>query len=552
MESDLTPISTGKPIGEADLVNEHRNLVNYTFAAVYDEDKPILFDAADCRRNLSGRKAYDLVAALAGTFRPDSTVCLHLANDILYPVLVLAILASNSCWTGTNPAYASSELEHHFRTSRTNYVVTATEHLDTVRKAVHASNSGAEIIMFADILDEHLPGPAQDAKTLHSSEQFECNSLAMRSLRDLLHSPSNVNLHTLLDRISVDDTAALMPTSGTTGLPKVAIRTHRSMMLELEALADETANKPYEVRRLFCAPIFHAFSAPEMLFNALRLGHVSYFMRRFDESFAQKVHDFDITETFGAPAMLLRLTAMPGSYHLLKTLRCVAYGGAPLGGELRRRVLGMFKLPPRLIPVYGMTEGGWFTTFKYPEDDGTGSVGRVIPGLEIKIAPMRHLQPVDQQIPGEVLVRGPRIMQGYLGNEEATSAAFEDGWLKTGDIGYLSNGKLYLIDRIKDMIKVNGWQVSPVEIQNVLLQSEDVLESAVYGSGFGVDEHPVACIVRRSARLTAEAVREHLSSRLASYKVRTCEIRFVESIPKSSTGKVVKELLRKMEFPSNA
>lgn len=212
----------------------------------------------------------------------------------------------------------------------------------------------------------------------------------------------------------------------------------------------------------------------------------------------------------------------------------------------------MFRVPPRLIPVYGMTEGGWFARFKYPEEDGTGSVGRVIPGLEIKIDPTSDTQLGDKQRSGEVLVRGSQIMRGYLGNEEATSAAFEDGWLKTGDIGYLSNGKLYLIDRIKDIIKVNGWQVSPVELQNVLLQLEGVMESAVFGSGYGVEEHPVACIVRRSARLTAEAVREHLSSRLARYKVRTCEIRFVESIPKSSTGKVVKELLRKMEFPYNA
>ncbi|KAK0310076.1 hypothetical protein LTR01_004275 [Friedmanniomyces endolithicus] len=535
---------------EAHLVCGHRNLVNFTFSGDYDENKPILIDAADCSRKLSRRKANDLVAALAGTFRPDSTVCLHLANDILYPVLVLAILASHSRWTGTNPAYTSSELEHHFRISRTNYVVTATEHLDTVRRAVHASDSGAEVIMFVDLLNEYFLAPAQNVETLHSSEPFKSNSVALRNLRDFLRSPSDVHMHTLLDRISIDDTAALMPTSGTTGLPKVAIRTHRSMMLELEALAEETGSKPYEVRRLFCTPIFHAFSAPEMLFNALRLGQVSYFMRRFDESFAQKVHDFRVSEIFGAPAMLLRLAAMPYSHELHQGLRYVAYGGAPLGAELRRRFLSMFKVAPRLIPVYGMTEGGWFTTFKYPEEDGTGSVGRVIPGLEIKIALANDgdAQLPDNQNSGEVLVRGPQIMQSYLGNEEATSAAFEDRWLKTGDVGYLSHGKLYLIDRIKDMIKVNGWQVSPAEMQNVLLQMDDVLESAVFGSGYGVDEYPVACVVRRSARLTVEAVREHLSNRLASYKVRKCEIRFVESIPKSSTGKVVKQLLRQMAF----
>jgi len=109
-------------------------------------------------------------------------VCLHLANDILYPVLVLAILASHSRWTGTNPAYTSSELEHHFRISRTDYVVTATEHLDTVRRAVPTSNSGWEIIMFVDLLKEHFPVPTPDVGELHLTEPSKGNGLVIRSL----------------------------------------------------------------------------------------------------------------------------------------------------------------------------------------------------------------------------------------------------------------------------------------------------------------------------------------------------------------------------------
>ncbi|KAK4891509.1 hypothetical protein LTR27_009839 [Elasticomyces elasticus] len=492
-------------------LNNHQDLVSFTFSGLCDEDKTILIDAANVSRSVNRRKAYDLVAALSGAFTANSTVCLHLPNDVLYPVLVLAILASRCRWTGSNPAYTMAELEHHFRTSETGYVVTMPESLATVQSAVQASGNRAEIILFSDLLEEEQTGAI-------SSASLQSNGHALRTLRDLLQSPSNVDLPTMLSNILPDDIAALQQTSGTTGLPKMAMRTHHSMISELEAISDDATCKPYEIRRLFCTPIFHAFSAPEMLFNALRIGQVSYFMRRFDDSFAQIMHDFRITETFGAPAMLLKLASKPKDYHLLQSLRYVAYGGAPLGPELRRRFLGMFEVPPRLVPVYGMTEGGWFTTFRHPEEDDTGSVGRPVPGCELKISSSNYDQSGKKHSEGEILVRGPQVMQGYLGNAEATSVAFDDGWLKTGDIGHLEDGKLYLVDRVKDMIKVNGWQVSPVELQNVLLQLEDVLEAAVLGEGHDVDEHPVACVVKKEASLTAEAVREHLRGKLASYK----------------------------------
>ncbi|KAK5116192.1 hypothetical protein LTR62_008518 [Meristemomyces frigidus] len=346
-------------------------------------------------------------------------------------------------------------------------------------------------------------------------------------------------------KASTDDIVALMQTSGTTGLPKVATRTHRAMIHELDAIAGDDTLKTYNIRRLFCTPVFHAFSAPEMIFNALRLGRPSYFMRRFDDSFAHNVAQYHITETFGPPPMLLKLVNQPENYALLQSLRYVAYGGAPLGLELRRRFLDLFLIQPRLVPVYGMTEGGWYATFHYPEDDDTGSVGRSIPGYDIKInacgADDRTETPT-----GEILVRGPQMMQSYLGNEKATADVFEDGWLKTGDKGYMRDGKLYLIDRIKDLIKVNCWQVSPTELQNALLEHDAVAEAAVFAMDEGsVAEHPMVCVVTRSGCvLSWEEILRHLRERLAWYKVNYCELRFMKEIPKSATGKIMKRVLR--------
>ncbi|KAF2773998.1 AMP-dependent synthetase and ligase [Teratosphaeria nubilosa] len=519
----------------------HTNLVTWTLSGAYDDSKPVLIDATDSRRFVTLKRARNLVSLLAGQFKENSTVCLHLANDITYPILTLAILASSSRWTGTNPAYTAPELRHHLQTSEADYIITASEHLDVAQQAVNQSGRAVEIIIFTDILSD--PAPADLALASLDTERLaNSNGATLRTLRDLVQHKQPRCVANLTQGICPDSTAVLMSTSGTSGFPKIAARSHRALMVEQEAIQDNDHAKPYDVRRLFSVPCFHAFAAPEMLFNALRLGHTSYFMKRFDSSFAQKIYDYEITETFGPPPMLSMLVNEPKSYPLLQSLRYIAFGGAPLVPELRRRVLNMFQNPPRVVPVYGMTEGGWFTTLKYPDQDNTGSLGRAIPGYELKLDPEVN---GGQAGAGEVLVRGPQLMTGYLNNASATVEAFaEGGWLRTGDIGYIEEGKVYLIDRAKDLIKCNGWQVAPVELENALLQHPDIIDAAAFGVGQDVDEHPMLCAVTASDELTEEAVKAHLRSRLTGYKVSKSEIRFVKSIPKSGAGKILKKVLK--------
>ncbi|EMC93893.1 hypothetical protein BAUCODRAFT_150128 [Baudoinia panamericana UAMH 10762] len=556
----------------------HTDLVSWTLSGAREKGWPILVDAADTTRFISGTVACQLVEALGGAFTADSTVCLHLPNDVLYPVLVLGILSSGCRWTGTNPAYTVMELEHHFRISQTRYVITSPEHVPVVEAAVEVSGTLAEIIIFEDLL--RSASSSNQARRV-TSNSIQTPTSCHRTLRELLYPI--VSSSGLLPKPRIDSIAALMQTSGTTGLPKLAARTQQSIMLELSAIEDNHASKPYEVRRLFCTPIFHAFSAPEMLFNSLRLGHPTYFMRRYDETFAQKVHNLRITEIFGAPPMLLKLVERPlEARHLLSSLKAVYFGGAPLGGDVRKKFLSVFETPPRLVPVYGMTEGGWFSTFSRLEDDPSGSVGRPLPGLEVKIStantdmadsPIRH----NNDEAGELLVRGPQIMSGYYNNPTATISAFTpDGWLKTGDIGYLRDGKIYLVDRAKDMIKVNAWQVSPTELESALLLHPLIADAAVYGTGQDVDERPVACVVRRpdavtaprreggsyfdsglecerksgnggmstEGTLTKQEVRDYLRQRLAGYKVSRCEVVFVDSLPRNGAGKVLRKVLK--------
>ncbi|KAI6824882.1 acetyl-CoA synthetase-like protein [Hortaea werneckii] len=529
------------------VISKSQNLVTWVFQDRSNQDEAILIDAASPERFLTKKQARELVLALAGAFKPGSTVCLHVANDVLYPVLVLAILASGCRWTGTNPAYTAPELSHHFKASETKYIICEQHLAQVCQEALDANGSNAEVIIFEDIVRSEVACGCDSAVSTRHERKPEAKTLRYRKLSELLSIPGTTDLCELTKDVSPEDIAVLMQTSGTTGLPKMAARTHRAMNLEQAAIEQFHSTTRYSTRRLFCTPIFHGFSTPEMVFNALRLGHTAYFMGRFDDSFAQKIHDFNITETFGAPPMFLRLVSHPNARSFLASLKAIYFGGAPLAPELKKRMLDLFEgEKPRIVPVYGMTEGGWFTTLESEETDDTGSLGKPLPGFEMKVVPRPNAELGSGQAVGEILVKGPQLMTGYFNNSTATEESFEDGWLKTGDIGYFKDGKVFLVDRAKDLIKVNGWQVSPAEVENALLEYDGVQDAGVVGVGEDVSEHPVACVVVQDSDVTAEMLKVHLRARLASYKVSMTEICFVDCIPKNPSGKILRNRLKAM------
>lgn len=374
----------------------------------------------------------------------------------------------------------------------------------------------------------------------------------LRTLHDLLKQNQDItSLHVRIANMSSESTAAIMSTSGTTGLPKMVRRTHRMLVLETNSIADDA--KLYEVRRLYCTPMFHAFSFPEMVINSLRLGLPSFYMKRFDDTFAQKISYFRITETMVAPPILLRLSdrAMLDEKEAsrIQSLRMLLCAGAPLSAELRERFLGIFTNTPRLVQVWGMSEGGWFTTFKYPENDETGSVGRPIADYQVRVSSHHEASLGHRHKVGELLIRGSQMARGYMNDDKATSESFdEEGWLRTGDIGYVAEGRIYLVDRVKDMIKVNGWSVSPAELEAALHRHPQVLDAAVAGVGVGIDEHPVAFVVLKAPVVSSEEILVHLRQYVSRFKVARCEVMFVTAVPRNASGKILrKQLHQKLE-----
>ena len=182
-----------------------------------------------------------------------------------------------------------------------------------------------------------------------------------------------------------------------------------------------------------------------------------------------------------------------------------------------------------------------------------GSSGCLVPGSKAKLIDADGNEVTAHETRGELFVQSPSVVLGYLHNERANAETFvhhPDGrWLKTGDVGYVKeDGKVYLVDRVKDLIKVNGWHVSPVELEDALHAHADIKEAAVIGVDTGVvDEHPLAFVVlQHGSHMTEQAVKTHMLKLLARYKVASCAVRFVEAIERNAGGKIDKNKLRQL------
>ncbi|KAF2220653.1 AMP-binding enzyme [Elsinoe ampelina] len=497
----------------------------------YDQDRLILIDAAQPVHNhVTLRSARNFVRDLIGSLKdhdvgPDSVVCLHMFNSVKYPLIVLAVIGTGAKVTAANPAYTSSELRHHFSVSETTHVISCNEKYKIAMEAVKR---------VPDIIEPMLC-------TVQDIDGFAARGSPQPWLK---FTDDNVARKTV---------AVLNSTSGTTGLPKMAARSHYSIVMECIAIQD-VAPKDYEERRLLCTPFFHGFTMPLAVIAALRFGIETYVMHRFSsDHFLAFVKDYDIKETAMPPPLLIHYLNMdPSHRQALKGLRKVWTGGAPLRQETQYRVRAMFHLKVCIAQVWGMTEGGWMTTFPHPENDKSGSVGRLIATYEACVVVEEDdgakYKIRDYNRTGEILVRGPINMLGYHNDPSATNAIIdEQGWLHTGDLGYIDNdGRIYVVERLKDMIKAKGFQVSPAELEARLISHPAISDAAVIGMEkphIGT-EVPLIFVVLEED-LDPKDLKAYLGEHIARYKVEHAEIRIVEKIPKSASGKILKNELRK-------
>ena len=342
--------------------------------------------------------------------------------------------------------------------------------------------------------------------------------------------------------------ATILYTSGTTGRPKGAIGSHLALVEQTHTLLLNTFDLGSSDTILGCLPLFHTFGQTCALNTALRTGAKVVLLPKFSgESALRALIDSECTIMMGVPTMYIALLEAAKNTDERPKLRYAVSGGASLPLAVIERFRQEFGV--EIYEGYGLTETSPVASFNHVgREPRAGSIGQAIWGVDLEIAKADvddriELLPTDEL--GEIVIRGHNLMTGYLGRPEDTAAAVVDGWFRTGDLGTKdADGYLWIVDRKKDMITRNGYNVYPREVEEVLSGHPDVASVAVFGVAHDTHGQEVmACVVLTGGADTAtDALLEFAKEKLAAYKYPR-RIEIVESLPLGPSGKVLKREL---------
>lgn len=346
-----------------------------------------------------------------------------------------------------------------------------------------------------------------------------------------------------------EDIASILYTSGTTGQPKGAMLTHRNLAANCRSVMAAMHFTPGKDVILVVLPMFHAFAATAGMLTPLLHGFAFAPVPKFDPvPLAEAIAQTRSTVFLGVPSMFNALMRLPDSHvENLSGLRFCVTGGAAMPVELMKHFEQRFRIP--LYEGYGPTECSPVVSVN-PIDGAAkpGSVGLPLPQVDVSIRDEQGNElPAEQT--GEICVRGPNVMKGYWKRPQDTEASFCGEWFRTGDLGCIDqDGYLHIVDRIKDLVIINGMNVYPRKVEDVLYEDTRVQEAAVVGEPHPTHgEIPVAYVVLQpGAEATTSAdIRKFVAERLGSFEVPR-KIYFVQQLPKNAAGKVLKRALRQM------
>ncbi|MFF2249173.1 4-coumarate--CoA ligase family protein [Streptomyces sp. NPDC058142] len=460
--------------------------------------------------------------AAAGV-RQGDVLALHSPNTVAFPVAFYGATRAGASVTTVHPLATPEEFAKQLRDSSASWIVTVSPLLDAARAAAERAGGVREIFV-CDQAEGH------------------------RSLADMLGSTAP-EPHLAVD--PAEDVAALPYSSGTTGVPKGVMLTHRSIATNLAQLAPLMPMGPGD-RILAVLPFFHIYGLTALMNAPLKQGATVVVLSRFElDTFLAAIEKHRITGLYVAPPIVLALAKHPAvEGYDLSSLQYVISAAAPLDAELAQACSRRLGLPP-VGQAYGMTElsPGTHVVPLAEKNPPPGAVGKLIPSTRMRIVslddPARDAGPGEH---GEIVIRGPQVMKGYLGRPEETAAMIDaDGWLHTGDVGHTDgDGWLFVVDRVKELIKYKGFQVAPAELEALLLTHPGIADAAVVGVyDDDNNEVPKAFVVRAAAApdLTGDEVREYVAGRVAPYK-KVRRVEFLDAVPRAASGKILRRQLR--------
>jgi 4-coumarate--CoA ligase len=518
----------------------------------------VIYRAVDSDRKYSWQDVKEAAAAFGAGLRnlwdwqKDDVLNVFAPNDIDFAPIVYGVFFAGGIVSPANPAYSVDELSFQLTNSGSKAIVTTADFLSTALKAAKKSNIPEDRVI--------LLGSKRDAshKVKHWTN-IRKTSGAIRYRRRKIDPDA--------------DLAFLVYSSGTTGLPKGVMLSHRNIVADV-LMIQGCVGKWYatgEDKILGVLPFFHIYGLTGLVHQPLHRGIELVVMPAFNlDVFLKAIQTHKISFVYVAPPVIVRLArdALVDDYDL-SSLKMITSGAAPLTRELVDSVHK--RLQVKVNQAYGLSETSPMThtqvrgTVQYfplividnlsfqPWDEwysSVGSVGKLFPSMTAKYisAEGKELGPGET---GELWLSGPNVFKGYWKNEAATKDSItEDGYFKTGDVGYQDkDNNFYITDRVKELIKYKGWQVPPAELEGKLMDHADIDDVAVIGIN-DEEQHteiPRAYVVAANGKNSdedAQAIVKWLEGKVASHKRLRGGVRFIDEIPKSAAGKILRRVLK--------
>ncbi|OBT58433.1 hypothetical protein VE04_01314 [Pseudogymnoascus sp. 24MN13] len=511
-----------------DLSIPETDVLTYLFPPLETPSKdPLWIDSKDPSISLSPAELFLWVRRLAlGLERTGAkkgeVIMIYTPNHIYVPVAYLAILSAGYAFSAANPAYTLREMIHQIKNTEAKVILAHPDMMETALAA--ASKSGVpscRIFQFSDSYCPPLKG-IKDWTTMAATPQ-EGERYIWRKL-----TPKQ----------SKTVVATINYSSGTTGPPKGVCVSHHNLIANVEqTIYMRFQEKPYayanrpQERWIGFLPLYHAYGQLYTILMAVKLKIPVYVMKQFVyRDFLQAIQDYKITTLQVAPPILVMLAKRAETSEFdISSVKDVLCGAAPLSKELQNECMARFGFNvvqgwemPRLHAVQFMCLGGGETT----QEVWVG-VGK----------------------PGEMYIRGPNVCLGYWKNNVATEESISsDKWLRTGDVAVRNEaGSFWIVDRKKELIKVNALQVAPAELESVLLEHEDIADAAVVGITLHSEEWPRAYVVMQEhakGKVTPHDIQQWIKPRVAKHKWLVGGVTFITDVPKLASGKIQRKVVK--------